>query len=1111
MPNKFNNLIIYTLNVKSFYDANADGVGDFKGLLQQLDYLEDLGINAISLLPFYPSPMKDEGYDVADFCNIHPDFGTLEQFEQVVNECHRRGIQIIIELILNHTSDQHEWFKRAVLAEPETNARDFYIWSDTPDRLADTRVMFKDFEQSNWAWNPTAKAYYFHRFYSHQPDLNFENSEVQREMFRIADFWLNLGVDGLRLSSAPFIGKREGTNCENLPEAHAFLKKMRRYVDEKHPGKLLVAESNMWPEDAASYFGNGDECHLNFHFPLMPRMFMALQTENTYPIIDIIEQTPTLPEGCNWAIFLRNHDDLTLEMVSEEERDYLYKVFAQDHGAKINQGIRRRLAPLLGNDRRKIELLNFLMFSLPGVPVLYYGDEIGMGDNIYLGDRNGIRTPMQWNADRNAGFSGANPQKLFLPVIRDPQYRYESVNVETQASNPSSLLWWTKNLIALRKRLPALSAGTLRFIETRNPKVLAFIREHGNENVLIIANLSKFSQYAQLDLSNFAGIIPIDIFSQNKFHEIDKAPYPFTIGAYGYHWFAIETATDEAPELDANGEEEAFVLQLDGDWEDFLDGFSTKNRFEKGILEKYLRTCRWFGGKSRSVLSINITQHPVVAFGEEQQVYFLFVTVNYTDGLPETYFLPLSFVSDRDTIKYYTEKYPKSVLCEVAFRDERGILIDAIYSEEFRNQIFRNLRAGQKIGNLQFQAGKVLLDYDFVEEELSSELLKAEQSNTSVIYNNQFFFKIYRKLDEDINPDLELVRFLSESTDFANSPQYAGGIEFQTDETSSDNTVLRQTVLGMMQNKIPNQGEAWTSTLDALGRFYEKVLIKSGKQSPPALVYAEKMYFENLPLAVQKLIGADLHVQMVKLAQRTAEMHLALSSDRIDEAFKPEPFTQHYQRSLYSQHRKLVKEKMDALERLYPTLPASIQPEVLELLGYREAMMQCFSEIFTVPIKAEKIRIHGDYHLGQVLFDGKDFYIIDYEGEPASPISERRLKKTPFKDVAGMLRSLHYAAYGQLLLNPYYRPEDFAILEQWAEQWYYYAGNVFLTTYLDTAEGATFIPAEREHRDLILRTYTLEKAIYEIGYEINSRPDWLRIPLRGALNIMRDYVKGNKG
>lgn len=1093
----FKDSIIYALHIRSFFDSTSSGIGDINGLIQKLDYLEDLGINCISLLPFYESPLRDDGYDITDYQKIHPDYGTLEHFQHFLSEANKRGINVIIDLIMNHTSTGHEWFQRARRAAPDSEERHYYVWSNTQEKFQDAQVIFSDYETSNWEWDNMAKAYYWHRFFSHQADLNYDNEKVRAEIRKVIDYWFDMGVDGIRLSSVMFIFREEGSNCENLPSVHDYLKELRTYVDQKHPGKILIAETNLWPEEAALYYGEGDECHMNYHFPLMPRLFMALQTEDRYPIIDILEQTPSIPDTCQWALFLRNHDDLMLSMVTEEERDYLFKVFAKDHGAKINAGIRRRLAPLLSNDRRKIELLNSLLFSLPGTPVIYYGDEIGMGDNIYLGDRNGVRTPMQWNADRNAGFSSANPQKLHLPVIQDPLYRYEAVNVENQNRNPSSLLWWMKNIIAMRKRLKAFSHGTIHFIESTNSKILAFTRSYEGEHILVICNLSKFSQAVELNLSEYKGIQPIEIFSQNRFFEIQGDVYQFTLGPYGYYWFLMEQ-NEETEEVIK--ERTIAEIEIDVEWPTFFETYSARRKIEKRILPSYMQACRWFGGKSKKMVSIDIKRAPKIEM-EEQPGFFLNIEVRYTDGLPDTYSLPITFVTHAEQIVHYLKNDPQGVICYLKTPTQEGILIDAIYQEYFRNEIFWLIKNNQSMdvnnGLIKFEAGKTLMELDIEKEDIVSEVLRAEQSNTSVIYNNQFFFKIYRKLDIDINPDLELVRFLSEKTDFENAPAYGGGIQL---EDRNEKTYI---ILGLLQNKIPNQGEAWSSMLEALNRFYEKVLTKVERDAVnPVLVSKERLYFEDLPEVTQALIGSVTYERVTLLGRRTAEMHIALASDHEDPDFCPERFSQHYQRSVYSGHRKLVSEKLDALFGRIAKLPKTIAEEAKQILDMREEILEAFSHIFSQKIDAAKTRIHGDYHLGQVLFNGRDFFIIDFEGEPMHSISERRLKKTPMKDVAGMIRSLHYAAYGPLLLNPNYRKEDLPFLEKWAHQWFHYVSQFYLTAYFDTAEGQNFLPPDTEGRRLLLRTYILEKAIYEIGYEMNARPDWLRIPLRGVLHAM---------
>ena len=532
--------IIYELHVKAFYDANADGLGDFAGLTQKLDYIQDLGANCIWLLPTYPSPLRDDGYDIADYYAVNADYGDMDDFDHFLEEAHHRGLRVITELVMNHTSDQHPWFQEA-RKSPDNPYRDYYVWSDTDQEYSGARIIFLDTERSNWSWDPLAQQYYWHRFFSHQPDLNFDNPRVQQEMLNVVAYWLDKGVDGLRCDAVPYLFAREGTNCENLPETHAFVKKLRRFVDERYGDRMLLAEANQWPEDVREYFGDqaGDEFHMAFHFPLMPRIFMGLRREDRTPIVEILERTPAIPETCQWAIFLRNHDELTLEMVTDAERDYMYYAYALDPRMRLNLGIRRRLAPLMDNGRKQIELLNSLLMTLPGAPVIYYGDELGMGDNVYLGDRNGVRTPMQWSGDRNAGFSRADVERLYSPLVQSPVYGYQAVNVEAQERVPTSLLHWMKRVIAIRKRYPALSRGTTRFLLPNNDKVLTYIREYQGEQVLVVNNLSRFCQYAELDLHDYEGCIPMECFGNNPFPRIGELPYLLTLGPHGFYWFLL--------------------------------------------------------------------------------------------------------------------------------------------------------------------------------------------------------------------------------------------------------------------------------------------------------------------------------------------------------------------------------------------------------------------------------------------------------------------------------------------------------------------------------------------------------------------------------------------
>jgi maltose alpha-D-glucosyltransferase/alpha-amylase len=539
-PLWYKDAIIYELPVKSFHDGNADGIGDFKGLCEKLDFLQSLGVTCLWLLPFFPSPLKDDGYDIADYVAVHPSYGVLDDFKTFLRAAHDRGLKVVIELVLNHTSDQHPWFQRARSAPQGSPERDYYVWSDTDQRYQQARIIFVDAERSNWTWDPVAHAYYWHRFFQHQPDLNYDNPAVVREMLSVLDFWLDLGVDGFRIDAVPYLVERDGTSCENLPETHAIIKMIRAHVDNRGPGRMLLGEANQLPADVRAYFGDGDECHMAYHFPVMPRIFLALHLEDRRPIVDVMEQTPPIPDTCQWALFLRNHDELTLEMVTDDERDYMYLAYSMDPQARINVGIRRRLAPLVGNSRHRIELLVALLFSFPGTPIIYYGDEIGMGDNLFLGDRNGVRTPMQWTGDRNAGFSRADPARLYSPVVTDPVYGYQAVNVEAQESDSASLLFWTRNMIRLRKQFKVFGRGTMEFLSPANGKVLAYVRRYSDDVILCVANLSRSVQPAELDLGAFAGLMPVEMLGFTEFPAIGAAPYFLTLGPYGFYWFELQ-------------------------------------------------------------------------------------------------------------------------------------------------------------------------------------------------------------------------------------------------------------------------------------------------------------------------------------------------------------------------------------------------------------------------------------------------------------------------------------------------------------------------------------------------------------------------------------------
>ncbi len=1098
----YKDALIYQLHVKSFHDSDGDGIGDFQGLTQKLDYLQDLGITAIWLLPFYPSPLRDDGYDIADYMGVHPSYGTLRDFRTFLREAHERDLRVISELVVNHTSDQHPWFQRARTARAGSRARNFYVWSDTPDRYAETRIIFKDFEHSNWEWDPVAGAYYWHRFYSHQPDLNFDNPAVRRAILEVLDFWLEMGVDGLRLDAVPYLYEREGTNCENLPETHEFLKELRRHVDLNFRDRMLLAEANQWPEDAVTYFGDGDECHMAFHFPVMPRLFMAVHMEDRFPIVDILEQTPAIPDNSQWAIFLRNHDELTLEMVTDEDRDYMYRVYAHDPQARINLGIRRRLAPLLSNNRRKVELLKSLLLSLTGTPVLYYGDEIGMGDNIYVGDRNGVRTPMQWSADRNAGFSRANPQRLFLPIIIDPEYHYEAINVEAQQNNPHSLLWWMKRILAVRKRFRAFSRGSIEFLQPENRRVLAFLRRWQNENILVVANLSRFVQAVELDLSEFKDVVPVEVFGRTEFPPIGDLPYFLTMGPHGFYWFTLEPAgaTDQLVTIQ---EADLPELAVSGDWESLLLDARAVAQLER-ILPTHLATRRWFAGKARHVLSTKVIEVIPVSFNG-QTAQLALVQVGYREGDPEVYQIPLAFAPEARA-RSLLEHQRQFVLARLRIRDgdveTDGVLYDALVDESFcaamLDIISRRRQASGRSGGIRASRTRA---FNRVRgpaaERLKPSLLGAEQSNTSVVFGERLILKLFRRLDTGVNPDYEIGRFLTERASFPHMPPLVGAIEYSRSRAEP-------LTLAVLQGFIPNEGDAWSFTLDALGGYFERTLAHVGElaMESPARGSLMSDVEEMIPEGVEDRIGGYLEFARL-LGQRTAELHVALASRPDEPDFAPEPLNAMYRRSLYQASRTRVDQALDLLQSSLPKLPEEYRDAARRVLGLEKEIDRRLRVVVDAKIGGRRLRCHGDYHLGQVLFTGKDFRIMDFEGEPARPISERRLKRSPLRDVAGMLRSFHYAAVSALFSGRV-RPEDIPTLGRWVDYWYHWVSVDFLKAYLDAAEDGDFLPPSEAGISALLDLCLIDKAVYELGYELNNRPTWVRIPLQGILGLIEE-------
>lgn len=1091
-PVWYKDAIIYQLHVKAFFDGTNDGVGDFKGLAKKLDYVQDLGVNTIWLLPFYPSPMKDDGYDTSDYRNIHPDYGNRRDFRQFVREAHRRGIKVVTELIINHTSDQHPWFQAARRAPPESAKRSFYVWSDNDQTFPETRIIFTDTETSNWAWDPVAQQYYWHRFFSHQPDLNHNNPQVVKAVIRVMRFWLDMGVDGLRLDAIPYLCVREGTNNENLTETHQVIKQMRGVVDEHYQYRMFLAEANQWPEDVREYFGRSDECHMAYHFPLMPRMYMAVAQEDRHPIVEIMRQTPEIPDDCQWAIFLRNHDELTLEMVTDRERDYMYEAYAYDTRMRVNVGIRRRLAPLMDNNPDKIKLMNSLLMSMTGSPIVYYGDEIGMGDNIYLGDRNAVRTPMQWSPDRNAGFSKADPQRLYLPPIMDAVYGYQAVNVEAQSRDPSSLLNWMKRIIAVRKSSKAFGRGTLEFLHPGNRKILAYIREYRDESILCVANMAHTAQPVELDLSRFKGRVPIEMMGHIPFPPIGDLPYLLTLHGHGVYWFRLATEAEvpswheeHLPPL------ELPVLVLSDQWRSFFpEHFQGSKResaqkvctqFEREVIPHFLPAQRWFATKDEAIRQVELLDHVIWGRRDQQWLLARIRVTTDTTG-PQMYFLPLTMIWEEDPDKIWHLLH--FTLAKVRQQAKVGFLVDAFSDTRFVHQLVATL--GERT-ELSYPGGRIVFSPTSAYREIAGELPpdmelrrpSVESSNTTVLLDEKIFVKGYRRLQPGINPEVEIGRFLTEVSPFPHVIPVAGTLE----QHGGDG---EPTTLAIAQAYVENQGDAWNYTLDYLDRFLETCKVE------PAAHLLESPESEH---------AGDL-MMMHRLGLRTGGLHCALAVESGDPAFDPEPVSAKELNSWTERIRLDVIRTLDELKRVRD-VPGPTADRIDEVLVQKAAILRRVSETSLGGMKLAKSRYHGDYHLGQVLVVENDFVIIDFEGEPARPLAERRAKNTPLRDVAGMLRSFSYAAYAALHRLSADRPADFEIMEPFARKWQDAVSRAFLDGYEEAIRGSRVYPEDSAQANALIQLLILEKALYELRYEMANRPDWLLIPLRGVLDFSR--------
>jgi maltose alpha-D-glucosyltransferase / alpha-amylase len=1075
-PQWYRDAIIYQLHVKSFFDSDDDGMGDFEGLTRKLDYVKELGATAIWLMPFYPSPLKDDGYDIADYRGINPSYGNLRDFRRFVREAHERDLRVITELVINHTSDQHSWFQRARKARPRSNARNFYVWSDNDELYRDARIIFLDTEKSNWTWDEEAKAFFWHRFYSHQPDLNFENPRVLAAVIDTMHAWFDMGVDGMRLDAIPYLMERDGTNCENLPETHVIIKKIRAALDENYTDRMLLAEANQWPEETAQYFGDGDECHMAFHFPLMPRMYMALAQEDRHPITDIMRQTPEIPEGAQWAIFLRNHDELTLEMVTDKERDYLWSFYAVDRRMRINLGIRRRLAPLLDNDRRKIELLNSMLFSMPGTPVLYYGDEIGMGDNIYLGDRDGVRTPMQWSPDRNGGFSRADPQRLFLPAIQDPIYGFSGVNVEAQLANPSSLLNWMRRMISVRRAHPAFGRGTLRFLYPSNRKVLAYLREWNGDRLLCIVNVSRAPQAVELDLSEFRGAIPTELTAGSIFPPVGQLPYLLTLPSYGFFWFKLE-AHVEAERFGPKASPELFTLVLTGPLERLLEG-REKQVFERTIVPAFLTGRRWFAGRGRDIERVRLASVAARrAEGEERAFLLPIVEATIKGDDLQHYFLPLALAveGEEDAGSAYA-------VARVRRGARVGIVLDAEGDPNFAMTMLSLMRKGERLkaseGEIAFTITTALAQQNEPEiEDGTVQRLGAEQSNTSFNIADRMVLKIYRRLREGINPEIEIGRFLTEVAGYANTPALYGIAE----HVGADGT---RTALAVLQQFVRNQGDAWSWTLESLGREIERLNLLP--QSEATRMEDEASF--------------DLHYVRT-IARRVAEMHIALAVPTDDPAFASEPLTSKDVDAVANEARSLARRAYAAVKRVSSGLEGERASLARVFLDSRNSIDAAIAAAIIDPVGALKSRIHGDLHLGQILIARDDVMIVDFEGEPLRSLKERRMKASPAADVAGMLRSYAYAAATAARADER-RGAGSRRTAEIARLWQELVSEAFRVAYEEGTRGTAAYIGNEATRHALLHLHLLRKALYEIEYEASHRPDWIDIPVAGVLDII---------
>ncbi|MEW6255390.1 MAG: maltose alpha-D-glucosyltransferase [Pseudomonadota bacterium] len=1056
-PLWYKDAIIYQLHVKSFFDSNNDGIGDFAGLLSKLDYIADLGATAVWLLPFYPSPRRDDGYDIALYEGVSPDYGTMEDARRFIEAAHARGLRVITELVVNHTSDQHPWFQAARHAPKGSPERNFYVWADDDQGYQGTRIIFLDTEKSNWTYDPVAGQYFWHRFYSHQPDLNFDNPEVLDRILSVMRFWLDIGVDGLRLDAVPYLIERDGTSNENLPETHTILKQIRAHLEERYTGRMLLAEANMWPEDTQQYFGeDGDECHMAFHFPLMPRMYMAIAKEDRFPITDILRQTPAIPEACQWAIFLRNHDELTLEMVTDSERDYLWTVYASDRRARLNLGIRRRLAPLLERDRRRIELMNALLLTMPGTPVIYYGDEIGMGDNIHLGDRDGVRTPMQWSPDRNGGFSKADPEQLVLPPIQDPLYGYNALNVEAQQRDPHSLLNWMRRALAVRRRHMAFGRGGFRLLYPGNRKILAYLRTHGDETILCVANLSQTLQAVELDLSEFDGRVPVEMAGSTPFPPVGRLPYLLTVPAYGFFSFILSSVSAEPSWHAAPPEQlpEFLTLVLRGGMSDLV---STRNQstLEGEALPAYIGRRRWLSQRHEAVERVRLAwAMPMEKAGED--VFLAEIAVERASGT-ERYAMPLAIA--------WEDQSPSNLAVQLALSRVRqgrrvGYLTDALTQDRLPHAVIRGMRSGATLnlpdgGQLVFSATPGLADLDIPVE---APILRSgvDEAISAIDIEEYATFKVIRRAQAGAHPMSDMARHLTEQG-FARTPPLLGEVR----RVTPDGAVA---VLAFLVGYVRNQGDAWNWIIDQLRRA-----LTTASQSATEVEHAFQEQTSGL-------------IPFLRAAGRSlGELHAILARDVEDDAFRPVRADAQDAERWAASTRRALELAYDRLRALPDT--AGCAPAAAAILDVRDRLAEVCALFAQAGIGGTLTRIHGDFQLPQVLVAGGDAFIVDFERAFPTSGEGRAVKDSPWRDVADLLRSLaragaHVDASGTELHGLTGIAQRRALMAGFAAR----AQRAFLAGYGEAATSAS--GPDRALLDLFLVRKVAEEIAGEAGNDL---------------------------